>query len=283
MDGVGSLSRTLGAAAMSALLWPSLARGDGDGARKALEASSCSDAARFAELIRRASSLALPLSSTRTDRERASKRYWQAATEVGCARAVTSSDGRVRVWTHGLETETDEGSRRGSAYITWIDRSGKYHRLRDAVQVDLHLDAIIDAIHPVPGKPDEYLILGLRAYRTTFPGSKPRRFAIQVRLTDRVAVRDAFAPGGGEASSVLLLAAASPSTGKFRHHRFACQWLVPRGATLVLETIPGCPEGESAHTVATWNGSVWRVEKSAVPLLADGWRSDPGPRDGSGG
>ncbi|MEO1171351.1 MAG: hypothetical protein AAFX94_04765 [Myxococcota bacterium] len=233
-----------------------------------LETASCDDPTAFAQLIQDPSTLAVKYPGP-TAIEQKSKRYWQAAAEVGCARAVTSSDGKVRVWTRSYETMQKNGTSRGEGFLTWTDEKGTYHHVRDAK--DLHLDAVIDSISPVPGAPDEYVVLGLRAYKTTFPGDLPRRFALQLKLTDRVEVRNVFNVPGKARSEVLLLAAATPSSGKFRHHAFACQWLTSKGNTIKLEKIPGCSKAGENKTVATWNGTEWNLDKAAASLVVTSW------------
>lgn len=174
--------------------------------------------------------------------------YFKAAAEVGCARVITSNDGRVRLWTTALEQI--EPARRGSAFLVWQVEGETTYVYEDAKRQDLHWDTIIDGIYRL--RPDRpwYLVVGLRAYMTKFAGAKPRRFAqvIElsakndgVRLLDKVVVE-------GKKRSTLLFAAAAPETGKFRHHVLAKSWLryYPRNNELYLESL-GVRDWGSGH------------------------------------
>lgn len=195
--------------------------------------------------------------------------YWQAARTLGCARWVESSDGRVRIWTTKLETRTPEETVRGQGYLVWKDKQGRHHVSPGSAVPELHLDTIIDAIVPMRGSADDYLILGLRAYRTPFPGDSPRRFATRI----------VFHPKTGELRPIdpatrasLLLAAPAPDTGKFRHHVFASNWLTFDGLLLKMEPIPYAESRSKAAPVARWNGRLWRKRSSwAGQLLTNTW------------
>ena len=188
--------------------------------------------------------------------------YWRAASEFGCARVVTSDDSRLRIWTTALEIEAT----RGSAFATWRGADGEVQVYQDQGEDDLHLDAIIDGVYRLDGKRPLYLIVGLRAYVTKYPGGLPRRFAMVVELSRSGKLRqvqNAFSVAG-KRRSTLLLRAPEPDTGKFRHHLFAAYWLrFYRGdATLVLEPIPTSRRWgvrKSPDRVATWNGGSFRV------------------------
>lgn len=195
--------------------------------------------------------------------------YWAAATEFGCARGVSSADGLVRVWTTYLENNKT----RGAGFLTWARPSGEVGVFRDRQNVDLHLDGVIDGVYRLSGQDPLYLIVGLRAYLTTYPGNRPRRFAEVVETPAKGPLRQvgqAFQIDD-QTRATLLLAAPAPITGKFRHHLLASYWLryYPGDAALVLELVPGemtTGRRRSPDRIATWTDGVFKV--------ASGWSND---------
>lgn len=167
--------------------------------------------------------------------------YWNAGRhlQLGCATLTTAANGLARVWVQSLET-LDEGSlTRGTAFLTWTDARGVAHVQRDAVGGDdLHLDTVVDELIPLPGTSDRYLALGLRAYRATFPGKLPRRWAQVLKLgTDgRATLVPASFHLRGAPRERLLLAGPVPVTGKFRHAALA--HLMLRFEANVLTLVP---------------------------------------------
>jgi len=61
-------------------------------------------------------------------------------------------------------------------------RGGRIHV--DLAGADLHLDTVVDALEPLPGPPNHYLVLGFRSYLTTYPGNLLRRYAFVIELGD---------------------------------------------------------------------------------------------------
>jgi hypothetical protein len=171
---------------------------------------------------------------------------------------------------------TEQGTKRGRAYLSWFDGRDRYRWRRDADEIDLHLDTIIDGIVRLDGAETDYLIVGLRAYRTKFPGDRPRRFARTVRIdSDSGEVVDlpSFAPGRSR-DAVLLLKGPTPDSGKFRHHVFAKYWLQyhPSDGLLMLEAIPGIEANREAAGVAEWRHGTWELQKSwASSMVVDHW------------
>jgi hypothetical protein len=187
---------------------------------------------------------------------------------------VTSRDGRVRVWTTDLERAGESGAvTRGQAWLQWTSPDGALHAVR--APLDLHLDTVVDAVEPLPGHPGRYLLLGLRAYATTYPGDTPRRFALVLDLRGPSAERvtGAFVVGGARRDA-LLLSAPEPSTGKFRHHAFATRWMRFDADALRLESVPGSPGAvQPPAVVARLRDGRFQVEPGPWDdvTLADGW------------
>lgn len=190
--------------------------------------------------------------------------YWGTPTAVGCALVVASPDDRVRVWRLSLESADEQATRkagRGLAFLQWVDGKGAWHALRDGGAPDLHLDALIDQVAPL-GE-GRWLFAGLRAYATTFPRA-PRRFAFAVRLGEDGAATllPLFAGEPG-----LYLAAATPETGKFRHHPLAGRRLAydPKARALTLEDVPGQKVGppRAPELVARWDGRAFALQGRA--------------------
>ena len=212
--------------------------------------------------------------------------------QIGCARTVTSRDNRVRIWIPIFERIDDaapldeEGlasgkgpSTRGLAYVQWKDEVGRIHV--DLADADLHLDAVVDALEPLPGPPNHYLVLGFRSYLTTYPGDLLRRYAFVIELGDG---GPRLVPGaiqvGPVRRDVLLLDAPIPTTGKARHSALAAHFLdfVPTDRTIRIASFPGAFEYPGPHPnpnalVARWDGTRFRVQGTrwGSLRLANAW------------
>jgi hypothetical protein len=197
----------------------------------------------------------------------------------------------VRIWTQiGEELVIDQDGRgrdyvlRSPAFVQWTDDQGEVHVWKDGTSADLHLDAILDAIEPLPGRPGSYLVLGLRAFRATYPGSLPRRFAEVIQLptgpeaSRPKLVRGAFSSGRVETDMQLLssvLPKASDYSFKFRHDPMAHRWLAFDAASgeLRLQPIPGYEARDSYGqptrlpdpvAVAAFKGGKFRLLRSSM-------------------
>lgn len=241
-----------------------------------LAQASCNDPSQFERVLQQPGVVTLVLDEDKPCTKIA-QGYWQAATRLGCARVITAPDRRLRVWTLGLETLESTGPKRGQGYLTWQATDGSHRVIRDREPLDLHLDAIIDALYPLGS--DGYLVLGLRAYRTSFPGNRPRRFAYVLRRdpnTGKVSRPKVFpAPQGPQ--DILLLEASAPPSGKFRHHLLAHYWLrFYRGdGALVLEPVPGTPAEQTPRAptvIASYRGNDWRMHSGwGADMRTDRW------------
>jgi hypothetical protein len=164
--------------------------------------------------------------------------------------------------------------------VQWLDAHAEVQVSRHGSHPqDLHLDTIVDAIEPLPGSQELFVILGLRSYLTTFVGEAPRRYAQVVRLSAEGGLLEPVANAfkiGGQRRSVLLLQAPVPETGKFRHSELATRWLRfdPSSRAITLEGIPGSSQaGTSPATVARWNGQAFVVSETRWGAIrrADHW------------
>ena len=92
------------------------------------------------------------------DTIKASYGFFALGTNVGCARVVSSRDGRVRIWAPKFERlldvddENPESSagdviKRGVAIVQWLDSHGVVH-VQDVTKnkPDLHLDTVVDSL-----------------------------------------------------------------------------------------------------------------------------------------
>jgi hypothetical protein len=226
--------------------------------------------------------------------------------EIGCARVVTSRDGRARVWTPLRErwAGSDEGDRggtgvrRGLAFLQVKGDEGPVRVLVDRARgEDLHLDATVDAIEPAP-EPGLWLVLGLRAYDAKGASALPRRYALLVEADRAGGLR--LARGRFELDrarrDVLLLQSPAPSGGELRSHALAArplEWSA-EDASLRLARPGGARTEADARqrpAVAIWTGSLFRVlgrswdgraerPGDARIVLADRWGAadELGPR-----
>jgi hypothetical protein len=232
--------------------------------------ATCVDPAALVELL--ASPEVLALHSP--DRAGASPARPDQVEQIGCARVVTSRDGRARVWTPLPErwvgpAERDRagtGVRRGLAFLQARGEDGKIrvHVDRSSGE-DLHLDASVEAIEPSPER-GRWLVLGLRTYDAHAPGALPRRFAFVVETDRAGAVR--IARGrfelDGARRDLLLLEGTTPVSGQFRFHAFSARRLEwsPEDASIRL-----APTGEvrldagaqRRPAIAIWTGTSFRL------------------------
>ncbi len=188
--------------------------------------------------------------------------YWKGV-KIGCARAMSSSYGQVRVWTAyppaGLLTDREVPV----GYLTWKDPSGRVRIYKGDESVDgLHLGGIIDGVYKLK-RSERYLITGLtHGLRVSV-----RRFAYVLSLTgDRPSkVKGAFRLQGRPRDE-LLLKGQGAQTEKFRHHELALYWLryYPTGGELVLEAINGEPgyRQNPPRTAAVLQGGVFEIAKN---------------------
>jgi hypothetical protein len=193
---------------------------------------------------------------------------------LGCARVVTSRDGRARVWTPLAERwagpddrdRDGTGVRRGLAFLQVKDEDGKVRVHVDRSRgEDLHLDATVEAIEPAPER-GRFLVLGLRSYDAHAPGALPRRFAFVVETDRAGAVR--IARGrfevGGVRRDLLLLQGPPPASGQFRFHAFSARRLEWSRDDASLRLAP-CgdvridADARRRPAIAIWTGSAFRV------------------------
>lgn len=161
--------------------------------------------------------------------------FFALGTDIGCARVVTSRDGRVRVWIPKLErifdfddenpeAHAENVIKRGTSYIQWMNARGAV-RVKEMSnsKPDLHLDTVVDALEPLPVGRQFYLVLGLRSYLNTFVGGLPRRYAWVLDISGNAPrlVPAAFSFNGQRRDLLLIEASKLPLTDKFRHNVLA--------------------------------------------------------------
>lgn len=255
--------------------------------------ATCVDPAELVELLTSPEVLALRA----PDRAGAPRGRGAGVEELGCARVVTSRDGRARVWTPLPERwvgprdrdRAGSGVRRGLAFLQVKEEDGtvRVHVDRSRGE-DLHLDATVEAIEPSPER-GRFLVLGLRAYDAHAPGALPRRFAFVVE-TDRagtVRVARGRFELDGVRRDLLLLQAPPPQGGQFRFHAFSArrlEWsaddaslrLSPYGDARLDGDARRRPAiaiwtGNAFHVLGrTWDGMVERPGDARV-VLSDRW------------
>jgi hypothetical protein len=192
----------------------------------------------------------------------------ERSAQVGCARVAGSTDGRVRIWTfaRAYRGESDhyvaDEARRGAATLEWVV-DGDHEFQADGLWSDLNLDAAIDGVWPLPGRPNEYLVAGsgLRGFGLV-------RFAEVVslegahlrRVPDRFVV-------DGRMQALLLVRGPMPETGKPRHALAWRHWIRLVGNDLQMEPLPDLapfmrPLGQTKpFSLATWDGTRLRTHR----------------------
>ncbi|MCP3062037.1 hypothetical protein LXT21_24945 [Myxococcus sp. K38C18041901] len=214
--------------------------------------------------------------------------------DVSCVTVVTSPDGRVRVWDVHIEQQhgaqpVDEETYRDLAYLQWLTPDGKLRLEANGAREDFFLDAVLDEIVPVPGKPHEYLVTGFRPLGFAF-----HRFAEVLSLEGEhpTRVKGRFLVEG-QKEDVLIFTSGRPYTGKPRHALVHNHWLRLKGRRLWVEPIsgPACCRGpRKPFVLGEWTGEVfdmkegdwgWFRKLRGTKLLPgrtdDPWSSDQPP------